>query len=58
MDARIGKLVAPAIGDIRALGSGDTVWITPEANQRKDFGRYIDAVAAAVSRGADVRWAR
>lgn len=58
MDMRIGWLIAPALGDVRALGEGDTVWLTPESVQRDDWPRYADAMMVAVSRGADVRWAR
>lgn len=58
MPAMIDKGMATALGDVRVLGAGDTVWITPEAVQRKDWARYLDAIASAVSRGADVRWIR
>lgn len=58
MDRRIGNLVAPALGDVRSMGEGDTVWLTPEAPQRKDWPRYTDALMVALTRGADVRWAR
>ena len=47
---------APALGDIRALGFGQTVWIQREAMMRKDWARYVEAIAAAVARGAEVRW--
>lgn len=52
----ISKGRAPALGDIRSLGAGDTVWAQSDARERKDWPRYVDAIAAAVSRGADVRW--
>lgn len=58
MHLRIGSIAAPAIGDIRVLGEGDTIWLTPEAPQRRDWSRYLDAIITAVSHGADVRWAR
>jgi hypothetical protein len=46
---------APALGDLRALSEGDTVWLTANARQRKDWPRYADALAVAVTRGAEVR---
>ena len=58
MDMRIGWLIAPALGDVRALGEGDTVWLTPESTQRDDWPRYLDALAAAIAAGTDVRWLR
>lgn len=54
MLAYVDKDHAPALGDIRALGAGDAIVLRPEAVQRKDWGRYADAIAAAVSRGAEV----
>jgi hypothetical protein len=58
METRIGRLVAPAMGDVRAMGVGDTIWITPEAPLRADWSRYADALTVALLRGADIRWAR
>ena len=55
-DKMITATSAPALGDVRAYGTGDTVWLAPDARSRKDFGRYVDALAAALSRGADIRW--
>jgi hypothetical protein len=49
---------APALGDIRTMGEGDTLWLSPGVEGRKDWGRYLDAAAAATTRGADVRWVR
>lgn len=54
----ISKDYGPALGDIRALGEGDTVWLFWDADQRKDWGRYLDALAGAITRGASVRWLR
>lgn len=45
---------AAPMGDIRALGLGDVVVVYPGSEQRKDWGRLVDATAAAVSRGAEV----
>lgn len=49
---------APALGDIRAAESGVTVWLRPGVERRKDWGRYLDALVSAITRGVDVRWAR
>jgi hypothetical protein len=49
---------APALGDLRALGAGHTVWVYEGAEKRADWARYADAIGAAVLRGADVRWVR
>lgn len=48
----------PAMGDIRAMRRGQTLWILADAPERKDWPRYGDAIAAAVMRGVDVRWNR
>lgn len=58
LQLRIMAQHAPALGDLRNAGEGDTIWVMPFARQRKDWGRYQDAIAQAVSRGADVRWFR
>ncbi|MFE4721625.1 hypothetical protein ACFRLW_35465 [Streptomyces sp. NPDC056728] len=55
MIAFISKDQAPALGDVRTLGQGDALVLTPDATQRKDWGRYADAILAAVSRGAEVQ---
>lgn len=47
---------ASALGDVRALGEGDTVLLSAGARRRPDWSRYVEAIAAAVSRGAEVRW--
>ena len=49
---------APALGDIRALGEGDTVWLRHGVESRRDWGRYLDALSSAITRGVDVRWIR
>lgn len=58
MEKRIGKLAAPAIGDVRSMGEGDVIWLGADARERKDWGRYQEAMAQAISRGADIRWVR
>lgn len=52
----ISQLQAPALGDLRSAEPGSTVWLRPDAKQRKDWPRYVDALGSAISRGADVRW--
>jgi len=49
---------APALGDVRAMGEGDTVVLGDGAVQRRDWPRYAEAIMAAVSKGAEVRWLR
>ncbi len=49
---------APALGDVRAMGAGDTVILLPGAETREDWARYTEAIGAAVGRGADARWTR
>lgn len=55
MDRRMTCANAPAIGDIRIMGRGDTIWLHANVEQRKDWGRYADAIAQALARGAEVR---
>jgi hypothetical protein len=55
---RISLESAPSLGDVRAAGEGVTLWLSPGVTSRKDWGRYQDAIAAAIARGADVRWMR
>lgn len=57
MIRRISKAQAPALGDVRLMGPGDTVVVDLDAVDRKDWTRYQDAIRAAMSRGADVRHA-
>lgn len=58
MDREIRADAAPALGDVRQMGAGDTVWLAPDVLQRPDWCRYLAAVAQAVRRGADARWGR
>ena len=58
MEMGITGTSAPPMGDVRMVSEGDTVWLYPGVEQRKDWGRYLDALASAVTRGADVRWVR
>lgn len=43
---------APALGDIRAAGEGDCIYIRPDATTRRDFPKLWEAVGVALSRGA------
>jgi hypothetical protein len=52
----IGPKKAPALGDVRALTSGDTVFIVKGATDRGDWGRYLDALGVAITRGASITW--
>lgn len=54
----VSAKAAPALGDIRALGPGDVVWLRDGVQGRPDWGRYLDALGFAIARGADVRWVR
>lgn len=54
----IGPDKAPALGDVRTLGQGDSIFLRKGWADRRDGGRYAEAISAAVLRGADVRWVR
>lgn len=43
---------APALGDVRALGDGDSIFIAAGSRDRRDWPRYMDAIGVAVTRGA------
>jgi hypothetical protein len=45
---------APALGDVRLAKRGDVIVIIEGATARKDWGRYLDAISAAITRGATV----
>ncbi|ADE43476.1 gp9 [Streptomyces phage phiSASD1] len=47
---------APALGDIRAMGQGDTIVVRRAATQRPDWPRFQDAVSVAANRGAQVHY--
>lgn len=55
MELGISGTAAPALGDLRALGDGDTIWVYADASGRADWARYAEAAMAAVTRGAEVR---
>lgn len=50
----IGAANAPALGDVRAAGPGDLVYILPDATSRKDFPKLWEAAGVALARGAQV----
>ncbi|MFM9797401.1 hypothetical protein, partial [Streptomyces turgidiscabies] len=50
----ITKDQAPALGDVRTMGQGDALVLGEEATQRKDWGRYLDALGRAITNGAEV----
>ncbi|WP_031067098.1 hypothetical protein [Streptomyces sp. NRRL WC-3742] len=54
MTFRIGAGIAPALGDLRLAGPGDTLLFLHDARDRTDFARYWEAAAVAVFRGAAV----
>ncbi|OKI71402.1 hypothetical protein AMK15_01885 [Streptomyces sp. MJM1172] len=56
MERYVSYTSSPALGDIRRMGEGDTIALTDATRERKDWGRIVDALSAAVSRGAGVRW--
>jgi hypothetical protein len=53
MPAVISKEAATPLGDVR---SADHIILRQGAAERVDFGRYLDAIAAAIAKGADVQW--
>lgn len=56
MDQRVRVGNLPAMGNVRAMGEGDTLWLEPPIRESAEWCRYVDAVRQAVTRGADVRW--
>lgn len=46
----------PALGDIRAMREGDVIDISRAMRQHKQWSRYVEAIAAALSKGAEIRW--
>ncbi len=56
MDRSITRDSAPALGDVRQMSHGDRLHLLKGAELRPDWPRYLDAIAAAVSRGTNVGW--
>lgn len=52
----IDSRTAPALGALRALEAGRTVYLRPSVKERADWPRYIDALASALAHGVSVRW--
>lgn len=50
----ISDAMAPAIGDIRAAGKGDTILVRQASTERRDWPTYWAAVGTAWRRGAVV----
>lgn len=50
----IDDAMSPALGDIRAAGDGDLIYIRPTATSRKDFPKLWEAAGVAMARGAQV----
>lgn len=46
----------PALGDLRALRSGDTIVVHPAALNMPGWPRYVAAITDAVAKGAAVIW--
>ncbi|MEV0445466.1 hypothetical protein AB0I84_08095 [Streptomyces spectabilis] len=55
MELTLSRDQAPPLGDIRALGEGDALWLKPGWQSREDWTRYLVAAAQAMGRGAQVR---
>nr|WSW58464.1 hypothetical protein OG513_07650 [Streptomyces sp. NBC_00998] len=45
---------APSLGDVRAAGPDDCIYVRVAATSRKDWPRYWEAVGVALKRGAFV----
>lgn len=54
MELEITADRAPALGDVRQLGRGDTLRLRAGWMTRADWLRYLAAAAHAVARGARV----
>ena len=46
----------PALGDVRACGTGERIYVSRTMREHGQWSRYVDAIASAVSRGASIRW--
>ncbi|MBA0054314.1 hypothetical protein E0L36_26720 [Streptomyces sp. AJS327] len=47
---------APALGDVRQLPAGSWIYVFPNAKERPDWARYLDAITSAVAGGSSVSW--
>ena len=50
----LSRTSAPALGDLRIAGPDDSIYVRPDATERRDWGRYWDALGVAFARGAHV----
>jgi hypothetical protein len=55
-DRILSASAGPSMGDIRSMQRPQTLWLTADARTRRDWGRYQDAIGAALARGIDIRW--
>jgi hypothetical protein len=53
---RISVNRAPAAGDIRLLGTGDHVTLSPSVYEREDWMSLLPALTIALNRGASIVW--
>jgi hypothetical protein len=56
MTVRITVNKAPAAGDIRLLGAGDRVTLSPNVYEREDWLSLLPALTIALNRGASIVW--
>lgn len=56
MIAVVSPEVQPALGDLRALGEGDIIVCRRSVRTLPVWPRYVEALASAVSKGADITW--
>ena len=55
-DRVLSASAGPRMGDIRCMQRPQTLWLTADVRTRRDWGRYQDAIGAALARGIDIRW--
>lgn len=48
----ITEAMAPALGDIRAAGPGDWIYLHRDAVKRSDFPKVWESIGVALVRGA------
>lgn len=56
MQVVIRKDSAPALGDLRRMGTGDHIILVAGVTDRKDWARVAHALVVAVAHGASVGW--
>jgi hypothetical protein len=55
-DRILSASAGPSMGDIRCMQRPQTLWLTADARNRRDWSRYQDAIGAAVARGTNIIW--